>query len=165
MPVTSSPIVLESPRVSHPLRIGFVAEIAENYIAKGWSKLQTIEFDNKETVDSQVRVLESLGHTVDFIGNIEELVKRLAPGGESHWDLIWSISEGNTLHEGREAQVPGLLEAHNVPFAFSDAATMALVLNKAKTKVQTSSFRSLNLITVLSSSYFSIIAYPQLHSH
>jgi D-alanine-D-alanine ligase len=148
MPVAASSLtVLEPSKVTHPLRIGLVAEVAEDYLAKGWTKLQVGEFDNRESLDSLVRCIESLGHTVDFIGSLEELTKRLVVGGRSNWDLIWNIAEGNTLHEGREAQVPGLLEAYNVPFTFSDAATMALSLNKVKTKVPTSTFKLTFILT------------------
>ncbi len=116
-------------------RIGFVAEYKEDYLAKGWSKEQVAEFDSYDEVEALVRSIESLGHTVDRIGNIESLTKRIAEG-TARWDFVWSISEGNTLHEGREAQVPCLLEAFGIPFTFSDAATMALLMNKAKTKVR-----------------------------
>ena len=35
----------------------------------------------------------------------------------------------------REAQISGLLEAYQIPCTFSDAATLALCLDKGKTKV------------------------------
>lgn len=58
----------------------------------------------------------------------------MAKGEHEQWDLAFSISEG--MHGvGREAQVPGLLEAYRIPHVLSDAATLTLCLDKGKTKV------------------------------
>ena len=54
--------------------------------------------------------------------------------GIPYWDIVFNICEG--LGDiGREAQVPALLEGWGIPFTFSDSATLALCLDKAKTKV------------------------------
>ena len=49
------------------------------------------------------------------------------------WDLVWSIAEG-LKGRCREAQVPALLELYDQPYAFSDALTMAVALDKAVAK-------------------------------
>jgi D-alanine-D-alanine ligase len=49
------------------------------------------------------------------------------------WDLVFNICEG--MHGiGREAQVPALLDAYQVPYVFSDTLTCALTLHKGMTK-------------------------------
>jgi D-alanine-D-alanine ligase len=116
------------------LSIAFVTEYREDYLAKGWGEEQTTGFDWRADSDTIAASIETLGHKVERVGNIESLAKRVAEG-TANWDLVWNFSEGNTLHEAREAQVPSLLEAFNIPFTFSDAATMALLMNKAKSKV------------------------------
>ena len=51
----------------------------------------------------------------------------------ARWDAVFNICEG--LHgPGREAQVPALLEAYDIPCLFSDPLTLALCLDKGHTK-------------------------------
>ncbi|KAF3319453.1 hypothetical protein TWF173_000081 [Orbilia oligospora] len=80
-----------------------------------------------------MRALRSLGHTVELIGDIKDLVERLAITDEnderspSKWDLVYNDSEG-FIGTAREAQIPGLLEAYGIPFTCASAATYALTL-------------------------------------
>lgn len=48
--------------------------------------------------------------------------------------MVFNFAEG-LYGLAREAQVPALLEAYRVPFTFADAATLALCMDKGKTKV------------------------------
>ncbi len=49
------------------------------------------------------------------------------------WDIVFNICEG--LHgPAREAQVPALLDAYQIPYVFSDALVCALTLHKGMTK-------------------------------
>ena len=58
-------------------------------------------------------------------------MERLAAG--HRWDLVFNIAEG--LHGiGREAQVPALLDAYDIPYTFSDPLVMSLTLHKGMTK-------------------------------
>ncbi len=59
------------------------------------------------------------------------LTQRLAAG--ERWDAVFNICEGLSGY-GREAQVPGLLDAYGIPHVFSDALTLALCLDKSWTK-------------------------------
>ena len=78
--------------------------------------------------------LERLGHHVTLVSGIEALVQLLAAGKHNGWDLVFNMAQG--FHgSARESQVPALLEAYQVPYTFSDAATMALCQNKQVTKV------------------------------
>ena len=56
---------------------------------------------------------------------------RLCAG--ERWDLVWNFAEG-WQGIGRESQVPCLLEAHDIPFVFSDPLVCALTLHKAMCK-------------------------------
>jgi D-alanine-D-alanine ligase len=49
------------------------------------------------------------------------------------WDAVFNICEG-LKGVSREAQVPALLEAFDVPYMFSDPLTLALALDKALAK-------------------------------
>ncbi len=97
----------------------------------GYSPEEVAEFDSEETVAAIETTLNELGYTTERIGNIFELTKALAAG--KRWDLVFNIAEG-LRGKGREAQVPALLEAWNIPFTFSDSFLMALTLDKAATK-------------------------------
>jgi len=62
---------------------------------------------------------------------VRQLVSALAAG--QRWDLVFNICEG--LHgRAREAQVPALLDAYEIPSTFSDALILALSLDKGLTK-------------------------------
>src|SRR6185312_782096 len=59
------------------------------------------------------------------------LTRALADG--RRWDCVFNICEGlNGV--AREAQVPALLEAFDIPYVFSDPLTLALSLDKAMAK-------------------------------
>src|SRR3546814_12211163 len=75
------------------------------------------EFDSPETIDALEHALTANGCRVDRIGHIRHLAQRLV-AGES-WDLVFNICEG-IAGRNREAQVPALLEAYNIPYVFSD---------------------------------------------
>jgi len=49
------------------------------------------------------------------------------------WDIVFNICEG-MYGIGREAQVPAILDAYNIPYVFSGPLVLALTLHKAMTK-------------------------------
>lgn len=114
------------------MNIGLVYDLRKAYLKMGFTDEETAEFDSEVTVDSIDDVLSSLGHDVVRIGNIYELTSRLSLG--ERWDLVFNISEG-LYGRSREAQVPALLEAYNIPYTFSDPLTLAVCLDKAMTKI------------------------------
>ncbi len=89
------------------------------------------EFDSVETINHLTTALEGLGHRVRKIGNIHALAKFLTQG--ERVDIVFNIAEG-VRGQSREAQVPALLEAYDIPYTGSDPLTLALCLNKALTK-------------------------------
>ena len=113
------------------MEIGITFDLKSEYLARGFSSEEVAEFDSEETIDALQKVMEDFGHTVERIGNIYALTSALAGG--KRWDLVFNIAEG-LFGRGREAQIPGLLEAYSIPFTFSDSFIMALTLDKSATK-------------------------------
>ena len=113
------------------MRIGLVYDLRDDYRAMGYSDEETAEFDSLETIDGMTDTLRALGHEVERVGHGRQLAERLVRG--DRWDLVWSVAEG-LRGRAREAQVPAMLELFDQPYAFSDATTMALALDKALSK-------------------------------
>lgn len=88
------------------------------------------EFDSPQTVDAIAEVLESLGHEVVRLEATPELPKIL---GDLELDVVFNIAEG-LRGRSREAQVPALLDLLGIEFTGSDAATMAITLDKGLAK-------------------------------
>jgi D-alanine-D-alanine ligase len=111
--------------------IGLTYDLRSEYLALGYSEDETAEFDREDTIEALEAALGDIGHTTERIGNVRQLVHRLASG--HRWELVFNIAEG--LHGlGREAQVPALLEAFAIPYTFSDPLVMGLTLHKGLTK-------------------------------
>jgi D-alanine-D-alanine ligase len=111
--------------------IGLTYDLRQDYLAAGYSEEQTAEFDRPDTIAAIDQALVRMGHQTRRIGNIQSLVRRLA-AGES-WDMVFNICEG-MFGLGREAQVPALLDAFQIPYTFSGPLVLALSLDKALTK-------------------------------
>ena len=113
------------------MRIGVSYDLRADYLAMGMSEEDSAEFDSEVTISAIVTALAGLGHEPVRIGNVRALTQRLAAG--ERWDAVFNICEGLSGY-GREAQVPGLLDAHGIPHVFSDALTLAVSLDKSWTK-------------------------------
>jgi D-alanine-D-alanine ligase len=113
------------------MKIGITYDLRQDYLDLGYSEEETAEFDRIDTVEAIERTLQDLGYETDRIGNIWNLTRRLAAG--ERWDLVFNIAEG-LRGIGREAQVPALLDAHDIPYTFSDPLVLALTLHKGMTK-------------------------------
>jgi D-alanine-D-alanine ligase len=113
------------------MRIGLTYDLRSEYLARGYSEDDTAEFDRDETIAAIDAALVRLGHDTDRVGNVWNLVERLAAG--SRWDLVFNIAEG-MIGIGREAQVPAILDAYDIPYTFSDPLVMSLTLHKGMTK-------------------------------
>ncbi len=113
------------------LRAGLTFDLRQDYLAMGYGREETAEFDSIDTIDGLDRVMSGLGIAVDRIGHIKALTERLARG--DRWDFVFNICEG--LHgTGREAAVPCLLDAYGIPYVFSDPLTLAATLDKGVAK-------------------------------
>ena len=104
------------------MRIGFVYDLRDEYLAAGYSELDVAEFDSVSTIDEIEAALHRLGHVVVRVGRGQALAGRLVRG--ERFDLVFSIAEG-LKGRSREAQVPALCELFDQPYAFSDPLTMA----------------------------------------
>ena len=115
--------------------VGLTYDLRNEYLAAGYSEEETAEFDRPDTINAIAAALEELGHEADRIGTARQLTERLACG--DRWELVVNIAEG-LRGVGREAQVPAILEAYEIPYTFSDPLVMALCLHKglAKTVVR-----------------------------
>jgi len=113
------------------MKIGMTYDLRSDYLKMGYSEEETAEFDRDETIDSIEAAIKAAGYATDRIGNINSLAARLVTGDT--WDLVFNIAEG-MRGIAREAQVPALLEAYNVPYTFSNPLVLAVTLHKGMTK-------------------------------
>lgn len=88
------------------------------------------EYDSHETVGALRGALERLGHEVIELEATPELMSILPA---TDIDLVFNIAEG-IGGRNREAQVPAMLELLDIEFTGSDAATMAITLDKGLAK-------------------------------
>ncbi len=110
------------------LSIGFTYDLRSEYLAMGYSELETAEFDQDSTIDALRDALRGLGHDVTRIGHAKKLAAALVEG--RRWDLVFNICEG--LHGfSRESQVPSLLDLYEIPYTFSSPLVTDLCLHKA----------------------------------
>lgn len=114
------------------MKVGITYDLRSEYLADGYSEEETAEFDRDDTIEAIENALHAEGHQVERIGRIQNLVRKLASG--QRWDLVFNIAEG--LHAlAREAQVPALLDAYQIPYTFADPAVLMLSLDKALRKL------------------------------
>lgn len=111
--------------------IGFTYDLRDDYLAQGYREEDVAEFDSPSTIEAVAGTLSELGYSVDRIGNLKSLCARLVAG--DRWDLVFNIAEGRG-GRCREAQVPALLEAYDIPYTLSDPLVCALTLDKAFAK-------------------------------
>ena len=118
-------------RAGKKLKIGITYDLRDDYLKEGFGFEETAEFDLPDTIESIEKVILDNGYQADRIGNIKALARRLVSGNS--WGLVFNIAEG-MYGFGREAQVPALLEAYNIPYTFSDPLGHAVSLHKGITK-------------------------------
>ncbi len=111
--------------------IGVTYDLRADYLAMGYGEEETAEFDAEETIVAICEALAGLGHIPIRIGGIKKLAEALVRG--ECWDAVFNICEG-LKGVAREAQVPALLEAYDIPYVFSDPLTLAASLDKAVAK-------------------------------
>ncbi len=126
-----SPLARSHKPCPNNMKIGLTYDLRDDYLACGFSREETAEFDRPETIEALEKTIGSLGYQTERIGNVWALVSRLAQG--ARWDLVFNIAEG-LYGLGREAQVPALLEAYRIPCTFSDSLVLAVTLHKGLTK-------------------------------
>ncbi|KAJ4320895.1 hypothetical protein N0V84_005599 [Fusarium piperis] len=116
------------------LTVAFIYDRKADYINLGYSQQDCADLADDVTIDGISSALERLEHHVVHVPGIKSLVSNLAAGDHKAWDVVFNYSEG-LFGTARESQVPALLEAYQVPFTFSDAATLGICIDKGKTKM------------------------------
>ena len=113
------------------MKIGLTYDLRSEYLKMGYGEEETAEFDKEETVAAIEHALHLHGFGTERIGNVHQLGQALVQG--RRWDLVFNICEG-MYGIGREAQVPAMLDAWNIPYVFSGPLVLSLTLHKAMTK-------------------------------
>ncbi len=88
------------------------------------------DLDSEETIEAISAALASQGHRVTFLEGDVTLYDTLR---QTNPDICFNICEGH-FGDGREAQVPALLEMLRIPYTGSRVLTLALALDKPMTK-------------------------------
>jgi len=88
------------------------------------------DLDSEETIQGIMAALESQGHRATFLEGDQTLLDRLR---RLRPDICFNICEGH-FGDGREAQVPAILEMLRIPYTGSQVLTLALALDKPMTK-------------------------------
>jgi len=114
------------------MRIGLTYDLRTWYLERGYTMDETAEFDKEETVVALENELVHLGYKTVRIGNIFQLVEKLAAG--ERWDMVFNIAEG-LYGDGRESVVPALLDQYRIPYVFSGPVVMGVSLNKYLTRL------------------------------
>ncbi len=113
------------------MKIGLTYDLRTEYLAQGYSPEETAEFDSLETIEAIESNLNALGFLSERIGNIYQLTSALASG--KRWDVVFNIAEG--MHGiSREAQIPALLDAYQIPYTFSGPVNLAIAHEKSLAK-------------------------------
>ncbi|MBN2891264.1 MAG: hypothetical protein JXL97_05310 [Bacteroidales bacterium] len=113
------------------MKIGITYDLKSDYLKMGFTSEEAAEFDKEDTIDGIENTLTILGFETERIGHVKNLANELISGKK--WDLVFNICEG-MYGIGREAQVPALLDAWNIPYVFSNPLVLSLTLHKAMTK-------------------------------
>jgi D-alanine-D-alanine ligase len=87
------------------------------------------EWDSAETIDAVARALGKHGEVIrlEARDDFPQQLRELRP------DIVFNIAEG-LRGPNREAHVPAICEFYGVPYSGSDPFTLALCLDKARTK-------------------------------
>ncbi|MBU4524668.1 MAG: D-alanine--D-alanine ligase [Desulfomicrobium sp.] len=128
--------------------VGMTFDLQQEYLDAGYGKDEVAELDSPVTVEAIRQALLSQGHEVELVGGVMPLARALADG--RRWDMVFNFAEG-MRGLAREAQVPALLDAWDIPYTFSGPEVLALCLHKGWTNavlrahdVPTADFRIVN---------------------
>jgi D-alanine-D-alanine ligase len=99
----------------------------------------TAELDSEETIKALEEALTLCGHTPVLLEATENIFDTLR-ARRREIDIVFNIAEG-THGESRESHIPCFLEMLGIPYTGSGPLTLALCLNKARTKEILLSYR------------------------
>ena len=113
------------------MHVALLANLKKN--APSWAGMSPDrwdDLDSEETIESILSALRTGGHQATFLEGDTSLITTLP---ELKPDVCFNICEGH-FGDGREAQVPALLEMLRIPYTGSQVLTLALALDKPMTK-------------------------------
>ena len=113
------------------LKVALLANLKKNAPKfPGMAEDHWDDLDSETTVEALQAAIRAGGHACVYHEGNAELYDRLR---ENRPDLCFNICEGH-FGDGREAQVPALLEMLRLPYTGSRVLTLALALDKSMTK-------------------------------
>jgi len=113
------------------LKVALLANAKENAPKiDGLPEDQWADLDSAKTIKSLVDAIKAGGHNCEFLEGDITLVNSLQ---QYKPDICFNICEGH-FGDGREAQVPAILEMMQIPYTGSKVMTLALALDKSMTK-------------------------------
>jgi D-alanine-D-alanine ligase len=89
------------------------------------------EFDSPATVAAIGDVFQSLGHTVELLGDGRPFIESVLKNPP---DLVFNFAEGSGISRSREARVPAVCEMLGIPYTGSDPLALAVALDKDMTR-------------------------------
>jgi len=113
------------------MHVALLANLKKN--APTWADMppdRWDDLDSEETIEAIATALEAGGHRVTFLegdATLFDVLRKVNP------DICFNICEGH-FGDGREAQVPAILEMMRIPYTGSQVLTLALALDKPMTK-------------------------------
>lgn len=117
--------------ISRPWRVAVIANVkGETPLPIDAPEDAGAEFDKRETVQAIQNAIESGGHSTRFLSADPTLLDSLR---DYKPDICFNIAEG-IFGDGREAQVPALLEMLHIPYTASRVLANAISLDKTLTK-------------------------------
>lgn len=120
-----------NPRPARRWRVAVIANVKGDIpLTEGAPADAGAEFDKPETIQSIQKAIESDGHQTVFLPADSRLPFALR---EYNPDICFNIAEG-LGGDGREAQVPALLEMMRIPYTASRVVANAVSLDKTMTK-------------------------------
>lgn len=120
-------------RRNKPKTIAFVYNVRHKYPDPKDPRTQLeVDFDDPKTTEWQIKHFRNCGYKVIPI-EADETAYSIFTKHKKDIDLVFNVAEG-IYGEGREAQIPAMLEMLQIPYTGSGPLTQALVLDKAKTK-------------------------------
>lgn len=114
------------------MNIAFCFNLKQTTSSKNLSAQSEAEFDSPETISAIKKALESEGHNIISIEADENAYTKFKQY-KNQISIVFNIAEG-LRGEGREAQIPAMLEMLQIPYTHSGVLAQAITLDKALTK-------------------------------
>ena len=115
-----------------PLNVGFAYNIKPESVPAGTPDDFFAEFDTADTINGIKSALEAYGNKVFMIEADEKAYQKLQEHKDD-LDIVFNFAEG-MRGDSREAHIPAMCEMLNIPYTGSKVLTMAITLDKARTK-------------------------------